>query len=49
MAMATKRAMATGSNNLDGYIGEGCGRLTVASMGPAQRTQPLVLQLERGV
>ncbi len=44
MALATKRAMATNGNNMDNSYGKkGGGHLTVAMMGMAQRTRPLVL------
>jgi hypothetical protein len=44
-----KRAMATDGNNRgNGYGKEGGGHLTAATMGTAQRTGPLALQLERG-
>jgi hypothetical protein len=47
--MATKRAMATNGNNMgNGYGKEGGGRSTSGTMGTAQRTRPLALQLERG-
>jgi hypothetical protein len=49
MAMATKRVMATnGDNTGNGYGKEGGGRSMVATMGMAQRTHLLALQLERG-
>ncbi len=53
MAIATKRAMATGSDNTGNGNGkEGGERATVATiamrMGTAQRTWPLTLRLERG-
>ncbi len=53
MAMATKRAMATNGDNMgNGYSKEDSGQATVATMvlgiGMAQRTWPLMLQLERG-
>ncbi len=49
MAMVTKRGMATNGNNMDnGYGKEDCGHLKATMMGAAQRTMPLVLQLERG-
>jgi hypothetical protein len=49
MVMAMKRAMATNGNNMgNGYGKEGNGRLTAAMRVTAQRTWPLVLQLERG-
>ncbi len=55
MARATKRAMATqtkgamvtdGDNTGNGYGKEGGRHSKVAMMGTAQRTRPLVLQLE---
>ncbi len=49
MATATKRVMVTnGDNTGNGSGEEGGGRLTAVMMGTAQRTHPLVLQLERG-
>jgi hypothetical protein len=49
MAMATKRAMAANDNNMgNGYGEEDDGRLMAATMGTAQRTWLLVLQLDRG-
>ncbi len=53
MATATKRALATNHNNMgNGYSKEGGGPLMAVvmamGMGTAQRTWPLVLQLERG-
>ncbi len=53
MATATKRAMATNSNNTGNGYSKECGRqamrATIAiGMRVAQRTQPLALQLERG-
>ncbi len=44
MPMATKRAMVTNGNNTgNGYGKEGGRHSTVATMGTAQRTHPLVL------
>jgi hypothetical protein len=53
MATATKRAMATDSDNTgNGYEEEGGGHLTAATMamrlGTARRTRLLALRLERG-
>jgi hypothetical protein len=49
MATATKRVMATDGDNLDNdYCKEDDRHLTVETRGTAQRTRPLVLQLERG-
>jgi hypothetical protein len=49
MVTTTKRAMATNGDKMGNSYGEeGDGRLMAATMGTAQRTWPLVLQLERG-
>jgi hypothetical protein len=49
MAMATKRAMETNSDNTgNGYGKEGDGHLTAAAMGTARITRPLALHMERG-
>ncbi len=53
MATATKRAIATDSDNAGNGYGKEAGRqATVATMamgmGTGQRTWPLTLQLERG-
>jgi hypothetical protein len=53
MAMVTKKVMAKDGNTTDnGYSKEGGGHWRAATMamgmGTAQRTRPLMLQLERG-
>jgi hypothetical protein len=48
MATATKRVMVPDGNNMgNGYVKEGVGCLTAATMGTAQRTWPFALRLER--
>jgi hypothetical protein len=49
MTTAAKRVMMTNRDNTcNGYGKEGGGHLMAATMGTAQRTHPLALQLERG-